>query len=192
MKHSWQTTMNVVNSRMVNDHTRRNFLRTAPIVAAVSLSLTEKFLFASATSGEPPATAPEPFQLFTSDKLSDAMKALQTKPGNDNLFDSKPLPFTIVMTTEEKKAAKEFEYHEGRDHILQILEGTTILEVGGTPKDARNTKPGEWLAPTSEGATSLTLHKGDMLVIPRSTPHKRSTEGSVTLLLISTTGSVSA
>jgi quercetin dioxygenase-like cupin family protein len=185
--------MNVVNFRMVKDQTRRTFLRTAPIAAAVGLPLTEKFLFASsASSGEPTATTPEPFQIFTAYKLSGAMKALQAKPGNDNLFDSKALPFTIVLTTEEKKAAKEFEYHEGRDHVLQILDGTTFYEVGGTPKDARNTKPGEWLAPISEGATPLTLHKGDMLVIPRGTPHKRSTEASVTLMLISTTGSVPA
>ena len=182
--------ISVVNFRMAKDQTRRNFLRTAPIVAAVSLPLTEKFLFASATSGASPARTPEPFQVFTADKLSDAMKDLQAKPGNDSLFDSKTLPFTIVLTTEEKKAAKEFEYHEGRDHILQILEGTTLLEVGGTPKDARSIKPGEWLAPTSEGATSLTLHKGDMLVIPRGTLHKRSTEDSVTFYLISTPGMV--
>jgi quercetin dioxygenase-like cupin family protein len=117
------------------------------------------------------------------------MKMVQAKPGNDNLFASKTLPLTIVMTTEEKKSGKEFEYHEGRDHIFQILEGTTVYELGGTPKDAHSTKPGEWLAPTSEGATSLTLHKGDMLVIPRGTPHKRTTETSVTFILISAEGS---
>jgi mannose-6-phosphate isomerase-like protein (cupin superfamily) len=178
---------------MAKDQTRRNFLRTAPLVAAASLPLTEKFLLASNTAlNNAEATTPQPFQLYAADKLSDAMKTLQAKPGNDSLFDSKALPFTIVMTTEEKKSAKEFEYHEGRDHILQILDGTTFYEVGGTPKNPRNTKPGEWLAPTSEGATSLTLHKGDMLVIPRGTPHKRSTEASVTLVLISTTGSVPA
>jgi mannose-6-phosphate isomerase-like protein (cupin superfamily) len=178
---------------MIKDQTRRNFLRTAPLAAAVSLPLTEKFLLASNTTlNSAEAANPQPFQVFTADKLSDAMKTLQAKPGNDSLFDSKALPFTIVMTTEEKKSAKEFEYHEGRDHILQILDGTTLYEVGGSPKNARNIKPGEWLAPTSEGATSLTLHKGDMLVIPRGTPHKRTTEASVTLALISTTGSVPA
>jgi mannose-6-phosphate isomerase-like protein (cupin superfamily) len=119
------------------------------------------------------------------------MKALQAAPGNKNLFDAKTLPFTVVLTTEEKKSAKEFEWHEERDHILQILEGTTHYEVGGTPKDGRSTKPGEWLAPVSEGATSMTLRKGDMLVIPRGTPHKRSTETSVTLTLISTVGAPS-
>lgn len=183
--------MNVVHFRMAKDQTRRNFLRTVPLAAAVGLPLTEKFLFASsAASGGAQAAAPEPFQLFTADKLADAMKMLQAKPGNDNLFDSKALPFTVVLTTEEKKSAKEFEYHEGRDHIFQILDGTTLYEVGGTPKNARKTGPGEWLAPISEGATSFTLHKGDMLMIPRGTPHKRSTETSVTLMLISTTGSV--
>jgi quercetin dioxygenase-like cupin family protein len=179
---------NVINFRMVKDQTRRNFLRSAPLAAAVGLPLTETFLFAS----DAQAVTPEPIQVFTAGKLEDAMKALQAKPGNDNLFASKALPFTIVMTTEEKKSGKEFEYHEGRDHIFQILEGTTVYELGGTPKDARNTKPGEWLAPASEGATTLTLHKGDMLVIPRGTPHKRSTEASVMFTLISIEGVVKA
>ncbi len=183
----------MVHSCMAKDQTRRNFLRTAPLVAAVTLPLTEKLLSASGgasngASGGAQAAAPEPFQMFTADKLADAVKTLQAKPGNDNLFDSKALPFTIVMTVEEKKVAKEFEYHEGRDHIVQIVEGTTVIEVGGTPQSPRNTKAGEWLAPASEGSTAFTLHKGDMLVIPRGTPHKRSTEASVTLILISTTG----
>lgn len=184
---------NMVNFRMVKAQTRRNFLRSAPLAAAVSLPLTEQLLFASnAAAGEAQATTPEPFQVFTSGKLTDAMKTLKATPGNDNLFANKALPFTIVMTTEEKKSGKEFEYHEGRDHIFQILEGTTVYELGGTPKGAHSTKPGEWLAPASEGATSMTLHKGDMLVIPRGTPHKRSTEGSVTFTLISIEGVVKA
>jgi mannose-6-phosphate isomerase-like protein (cupin superfamily) len=174
---------------MVNDRTRRNFLRTAPLAAAVSLSLTEKLALAAEGGG---AAAPEPFQIFTAEKLAAAMKALEAKPGNDNLYESKALPLTVVMTTEEKKSGKEFEWHEGRDHVFLILDGTTKYELGGTPKDAHMTKPGEWLAPTSDGATSTTLKKGDMLVVPRGTPHKRSTEGRVTFTLISTTGTVPA
>src|SRR6195952_388325 len=177
---------------MVNDRSRRNFLRTAPLAAAVTLSLTDRPASASDGGQSAAAAAPEPFQVFTAEKLAEAMKMLQAKPGNDNLYESKSLPLTIVLTTEEKKSAKEFEYHEGRDHIFLILEGATKYELGGTPKDARKTKPGEWLAPVSEGATSLTLKKGDMLVIPRGTPHRRSTEGSVTFTLISTTGTVPA
>jgi len=170
---------------MAKDQSRRNFLKAAPLAAAVSLPLTEQ-LFAL---GRASSTAAQvPFQLFSAEKIADAMKMLRAKPGNDNLFDAKSLPVTIVMTTEDKKSAKEFEYHEGRDHIFLILDGTTKYEVGGTPKNARNTKPGEWLAPESEAATALELKKGDMLVLPRGTPHKRSTAASVTFILISTTG----
>jgi mannose-6-phosphate isomerase-like protein (cupin superfamily) len=173
---------------MANDKSRRNFLKAAPLVAVASLPLTEKFLFASGAPPEGQGTTPESFQLISAEKLSDAMNKLHADPGNDTLFEAKPLPFSIVLTTEVSKTAKEFEWHEGRDHIFQILEGETKYEVGGTPKGGHSTKPGEWLAPESEGATSITLHKGDRLVIPRGTPHKRTTQGSVTFTLISTTG----
>jgi mannose-6-phosphate isomerase-like protein (cupin superfamily) len=177
---------------MVNNHTRRSFLRTAPLAAAVALSATDTLALASDGGQSAGSATPQLFQVFTAEKLADAMKVLQAKPGNDNLYESKVLPLTIVLTTEEKKSAKEFEYHEGRDHIFLIVEGATKYELGGTPKDARKTKPGEWLAPVSEGVTSLTLKKGDMLVIPRGTPHRRSTENSVTFTLISTSGTAPA
>jgi mannose-6-phosphate isomerase-like protein (cupin superfamily) len=183
----------MIHFRMGKDQTRRSFLQMAPVAAAISLPITNKFINASeSTTTDTQTLAPEPYQVFTAQKLAEAMQTLQAKPGNDNLFSAKALPLTIVLTTEEKKSAKEFEYHEGRDHIFQIIEGTTSYELGGTPQNARNTRPGEWLAPTSEGASSITLHKGDMLVIPRGTPHKRTTETSVTFTLISTEGTVKA
>lgn len=177
---------------MANQPTRRNFLKAAPLAAAMSLPLTDKLLFAASQSGTVQTATPVPFELFTAQKLDDAVKALEAKPGNDNLFDAKSLPFSIVMTTEEHKSAKEFEYHEGRDHVFLIMDGETKYEVGGTPKNPRNIRPGEWLAPESDGASALLLKKGDMLVIPRGTPHKRTTTASVTLILIATTGTAPA
>jgi len=175
---------------MVKRPSRRTFLQTAPLAAAaVAMPVTDKALFAEA--GNPPDT-PVPFQLFSAEKIAASTAKLHATPGNDNLFQPASLPFTIVLTTEEKKAAKEFEWHEGRDHILQILDGETLYELGGTPQNGRNTKPSEWLAQTSEGATKMHLKKGDMLVIPHGTPHKSTTETSVTFYLISTTGNTPA
>ncbi len=168
---------------MVNDPSRRTFLRTAPLAAAATLSLTDTLL-AHAQS----LTTPVPFQLFTAKSLEESAKALQAAPGNKTLVENKEIPVTVVMTTETAKSAKEFEWHEGRDHIVQIIDGETLYQVGGTPKGGHNTKPAEWLAPESEGSTTYTLKKGDMLLIPRSTPHKRTTAGTVTLILISTNG----
>ena len=171
---------------MPNKASRRHFLRTAPIAAAtVGFALTDLPLSACAQ-----AVPAAKFQIFTAQELADDAKTLQAKPGNNNLVDIKS--GTVVMTTEVAKAAKEFEWHEGRDHIVQILDGSTVYELGGTPKGTHgnNGKAGEYLAPESEGATKLTLKKGDMLTIPRGTLHKRTTPDSVTFLLISSQGMV--
>jgi mannose-6-phosphate isomerase-like protein (cupin superfamily) len=171
---------------MAKNQTRRDFFLTAPQAAAATLSLSEPMLLASTGAAQTTdAPAPGQFQLFTADTLQGYIKSLQATPGNHQLSGSKTTPFTSVLTVETNKSAKEFEYHEHRDHIFQIIDGTTQYQLGGTPQNPRNTGPGEWLAPSSEGAKSVTLNKGDMLVIPRGMAHKRSTSGSVTLLLIS-------
>ncbi len=163
--------------------TRRHFLQAAPLAATIAIASPLTELASSAQSAPP-----EKFKLIPGTQFEEAVKALHTNPGNFNFCDASKLPFTAVVTVEEKKAAKEFEWHEGRDHLLHILDGTTVYELGGTPQNGRNTKPGEWLAPASQGATTLTLHKGDWVVIPRNTLHKRTTETTVTFVLISTTG----
>jgi quercetin dioxygenase-like cupin family protein len=177
---------------MAKNTSRRNFLRTAPVAAAASIALTDKLLFAA----QAPATTQSaaPFQVFTAQQLANDAKALAAKGGNNNLVAAASAGFTcaIVMTTEIAKTAPEFEQHEGRDHILQIIDGSTVYEVGGTLKNARTTKPGEQLAPASDGATKLTLNKGDILTIPRGTPHRRATAASVTFYLISPSGKMSA
>jgi quercetin dioxygenase-like cupin family protein len=170
----------VIHFGMVKDHSRRNFLRTAPLVAAASLSLTDELL---AQSAAPKASVP--FQSFKAEQIDAAKKVLHDKPGDNTLFSAPSLPLAVVLTTEVAKSAKEFEWHEGRDHVVQILDGSTLYEVGGTPTGGHTEKPGEWHAPSATGTKSIMMQKGDMLVIPRGTLHKRSTEDSVTFLLIS-------
>lgn len=171
----------------IQSPSRRIFLLTAPAAAAVGLALADAALrpapaeAQAATAGA--QGAPAPFQLFTAEKLESDIKALQAAPANSTIVDGKN--FVVMLTVETGKSAKEFEWHESRDHVFQVLDGSTVYEIGGTPKGSHSTRPGEWLAPESEGAAKLTVHKGDMLVIPRGTPHRRSTEGTVTLLLIS-------
>jgi mannose-6-phosphate isomerase-like protein (cupin superfamily) len=170
---------------MAKNQSRRDFFLTAPLAAAATLSLSEALLCPIAAEGQVATNAASQFQLFTADTLDGIVKGLQAAPGNHQLSGSKATPFTAVITVETNKSGKEFEYHEHRDHIFQILEGSTQYELGGTPQNPHNTGPGEWLAPGSDGAKSVTLHRGDMLIIPRGMPHKRSTTGSVTLSLIS-------
>ena len=162
---------------------RRAFLQSLPVAAAV-LTLADASLLAAPAAAQSPAAAA--YRLFTAKEIQSDISALQASPGNNSLVQEKA--FTAVLTTETAKSAAEFEWHEGRDHIFQILEGATIYELGGTPKNGRNIRSGEWLAPESDGHEVVTLNKGDMIVIQRGTPHRRRTAGTVTFLLISPQG----
>ncbi len=167
---------------------RRSFLRAAPAAAAVGLTL-DASVFAASAAAQDAAEAGAGIQVFRAEELHADLQALDASPGNKSLVDQKS--FVMMLTIEKAKSAPEFEWHDGRDHVFQIIEGSTVYELGGTPKGAHSKGPGEWLAPESENHKTITLNKGDMLVVPRGTPHKRSTPVSVTLLLISPQGSVS-
>jgi mannose-6-phosphate isomerase-like protein (cupin superfamily) len=163
---------------------RRTFLRGAAAAAAAGLALKDEKLFAAQAPPLPPD--PKTFELYPAEKLAGVWHELEAAPANKTVVNGGT--YTIMYTVETNHAAKEFEYHEGRDHILQIVEGTTMYQVGGTPKGAHSTGPGEWLAPESEGATTYNLKAGDLLLIPRGTPHKRTTTGTVKLTLVSPMG----
>jgi len=168
--------------------TRRKFLSAVPAAATAGFALTNSSIFASlgfAASAEAQSTHTSAltFKVFKAQEIADDLKALAANPGSDNLVQEKT--FTVVLTSEKEKTATEFEWHEHRDHVFQILDGSTVYELGGTPKGAHSKAPGEWNAPESEGHETVTLNKGDMLVIARNTPHRRVTAASVTFSLIS-------
>lgn len=157
---------------------RRSFLRAVPAAAAAG------FAFAEMLPGQAGAQEPTPsagYKLISAETLHADIGEQQAHPGNKPLFFDRN--FSIMLTSETAVIAKEFEWHEHRDHIFYIFDGSTDFELGGTPQNAHSPRAGEWLAPASEGATKVTLHKGDTLVIPRGTPHKRSTPGSATFTL---------
>jgi quercetin dioxygenase-like cupin family protein len=169
----------------IQDSSRRDFLLTATAAAAAGFALGDSKLIAAHAQGQA-STTPDSFKLYTAEQMAEEWQGLDKAPANKTIVTTPT--YLIILTVEKAKSAPEFEWHEGRDHVIQIVEGTTVYEVGGTPKNAHKTGPGEWLAPESEGATKLTLKKGDMLLVPRGTPHKRITADSVTLILVSPTG----
>ena len=167
---------------MVNLESRRTFLRMVPLAAAafapVSLPLSGQ-----APDGEAHAT----FQVFPKQTLDGMVTGLQASPAAKDIVPGKGTALSMTVSAEAGKIAKEFEMHEHKDHVFQVLEGSTTYQIGGALKGGRQTKPGEWLAPEADGFSTIMLNKGDLLSIPRGTPHRRMTEGKVSLLLITGT-----
>jgi len=175
-----------MNNASISNPARRKFLRAVPAAAAAGFTLTRASILASSAAAQTTGAPGLTFKLFKAQEIQDDVNALAASPGNNNLVQEKS--FVVVLTTENTKTAAEFEWHEHRDHIFQILGGSTVYELGGTPKGAHSKAPGEWLAPESEGHQTVTLWRGDMLVISRGTPHRRITAGNVTFSLISPQG----
>ena len=141
-------------SCMAKNTTRRSFLRTAPIAAAAGFTLADS-LAAMAQAGAPGAdvnAAAQPFKLWSAKELTTDIAALDAKPGDNRLYTSTVIPEQIILTVEKHKSAAEFEWHEGRDHLLYVLDGATVYEVGGTPTGTKVMPgQGEWHATGSTG-----------------------------------------
>lgn len=168
-----------------NNSSRRSFLRAVP-VAAASLTLASSShldLLAAAQNPQPSGTQTK-FQLLRADAIDGDLRARSAKPGFTNLFEGTNMSVVVECETAATNEGPDFQLHEEHDHVIQIFMGSTVYDVGGTLKDGHTIRPGEWRAPASEGATTVTLNKGDMLVIPRETPHRRTTADSVTFTMI--------
>lgn len=168
---------------------RREFLRTAPVAAAAGMALGDaSFLAAQAT----PQVAPSSFKYFPSATIDSDIAALEAKPGSTNLANADIIAGAVDVVVEKQNKAAEFEWHEARDHVMHIMEGSTVYEVGGTPKNPRNIAKGQWRATEAEGTKTITLSKGDVLVVPRNTLHKRNTPQSVAFIMVSSSGTLTA
>jgi quercetin dioxygenase-like cupin family protein len=165
-----------------NQASRRSFLVGAPAAAVAGVALANALLTPRAGAAE----GAEKYQVFNAEGLESALKELKAKPGTKTLYLDKGN--LAMLTYEHAKSAKEYEWHEARDHVFYILEGETTYELGGTPKGTHQPRPHEWLAPTVEGFEKVELKKGDLISIPRGVVHRRVTTGEVSFLLITAIG----
>ena len=170
----------------MQESSQRNFLLTATVAAAAGLTLSDAKLFAAPAEGPGTEAAPDSFKLYSAENLAAEWQGLDKTPGNKTIVDTGT--FAIILTSEKAKSGSEYELHENKDHILQIVDGTTVYEVGGTLKNSRKIGPGDWRSTEAEGTKKIPLKKGDLFLIPRKTVHRRITTDSVTLMLVSPTG----
>src|ERR1700761_1048275 len=103
--------------------TRRNFLQMAPL-AAVTLPLASTLFSASPAVAETGQAADEKpqatFQLFPATTIDGMVKDLQAAPAAKDIVGAKGLAVSMTISAENKKIAKEFEFHEHRDHVFQV------------------------------------------------------------------------
>jgi uncharacterized protein GlcG (DUF336 family) len=69
-------------------------------------------------------------------------------------------------------APGEVEYHEHVVDVMHVVQGRATVVTGGAMVQPHEVGPGEVRAPAVEGGTPHELREGDVLAIPRGTPHQ--------------------
>ncbi len=87
----------------------------------------------------------------------------------------KPGPMTsgddhVVIMSRRNEGGKA-EIHSEQTDVFYVLEGSATFVTGGTVNGAKTTGPGQQLGDSITGGTTHNLSVGDVVVIPKGTPH---------------------
>lgn len=136
--------------------------------------------------GRKPSTPSKPVVIKTKQQVADVMKELEKKPGNTNADVVAPagVQMRVAVFHDEKRENDPIEVHDGSDDIYYVLDGTATLLLGGSLIDANEISPGEWRAKASTGGEKVTIRKGDLIVVPRGTPHQRTATGKTFSMIL--------
>jgi mannose-6-phosphate isomerase-like protein (cupin superfamily) len=133
-------------------------------------------IVSAAASAQAPATAkPDPLvgvktkaeldALVTKFRTDDAQKGLM-------LFKRSGGPYHIFVNEVSRRRGVP-EMHVNKDECFVVLSGNATLTIGGTLTDgkARSGDPNEWQGADITGGRSHAVAAGDVVSVPRGTPH---------------------
>lgn len=75
----------------------------------------------------------------------------------------------VSMSRRDKPGVVEV--HDTETDVMYFLEGTATLVTGGTVVDGKTTAPGQIRGAGINGGTAHKVSKGDVVVVPKGTPH---------------------
>ena len=157
-------------------------MRTLSIVTAI-LFLTA--LQAAAQTEKKPVRPIRDIVVMHAQSLSDLQKKLQPSNKVEELIGGAGMELRVAIQHENNTTAANAEIHDASDDVYYVLDGTATLTLGGTLESPREVEPGEWRGPKITGGQKVEIAKGDLIVVPRGTPHHRSTANQdFTMILI--------
>lgn len=152
-----------------------------------SLALAIVFAAASAPFAQTdrkPVKPIRPFVVMTGQSVADLQQKLQPSNKAEDLIGGEGMELRVAIQHEKDTAAANGEIHDASDDVYYVLDGSATLTLGGTLEAAKEVEPGEWRGQIA-GGQKIVVNKGDLIVVPRGTPHQRSTTGqNFTMILI--------
>lgn len=126
------------------------------------------------TAQREPSKPARPFVVLTSQSLSDLERKLQSDNKVEELIGGEGMQLRVAVQHDRSRPTAQAELHDASDDVYYVLEGTATLTLGGRLDSPRETEPGEWRSASITGGQTFEIKKGDLIVVPRGTPHQRT------------------
>ena len=149
------------------------------VTAALSSALAITAIAQTGPSTSPrrvPSKATRAFIVLPAQSLGDLERNLRSENKTEDLIGGEGMQLRVAVQHEKDHAAAAGELHDASDDVYYVLEGTATLTLGGKLEAPREVEPGEWRG-TIDGGKNIEIKKGDLIVVPRGTPHERNTAG---------------
>jgi mannose-6-phosphate isomerase-like protein (cupin superfamily) len=124
-----------------------------------------------------PSSPIRPYVVTTAQSVDEAVRKLHPQNKVEELIGGEGMELRVAIQHEADRAAAAAEIHDASDDVYYVLEGSAVLTLGGKLAEPKEVEPGEWRGPRIEGGQNFEVKKGDLVVVPRGTPHMRSTVG---------------
>jgi len=146
--------------------------------AAAAAGASAQTTGSATTTARGPSSPARPFVVMTAQTVADVERKLHPASNKgEELIGGEGMELRVVIQHENNLAAAAAEIHDASDDVYYVLEGTATLTLGGQLDAPKEVEPGEWRGPRIEGGQNFDVRKGDLVVVPRGTPHMRSTAG---------------
>lgn len=138
-----------------------------------SAALIGVFSLVSFAQARQPAAPIRPYVVKTKQSVADLEKSLGNENKVSDLIGGEGMQLRVAVQHDEKRDTSEAESHDASDDVYYVLEGAAMLTLGGKLENPRENSAGEWRASRIVGGETFEIKKGDLIIVPRGTPHHR-------------------
>lgn len=121
-----------------------------------------------------PSSPTRPFVVMPAQSLADLERKLQPENKAEDLIGGKGMQTRVALQHDKSRPTAAAELHDASDDVYYVLEGTATLTLGGRLEAPKEIEPGEWRSASINGGQTFQITKGDLIVVPRGTPHQRT------------------
>ena len=140
--------------------------------------------FVSFAQTRQPSAPIRPYIVKTKQSVADLEKSLRGENKVEDLIGGAGMQLRVAVQHDEKKDSADAEVHDASDDVFYVLEGSAELTLGGTLENPREANAGEWKSAKIINGKTFTIKKGDLIVVPRGTPHQRINSRGKTFSLL--------